>query len=93
LPALARTLALALLALAPEDIAHARLAVALPDVLSLAIIEAKLILVERTNRHFDGTLAVRQNNRFIRDDGAEVLLNRLFDALFMAVLVDDAFTL
>src|SRR5205085_257195 len=82
-----------LLALAPDHVAHARPPVALAHVFALAMIETKLIFVERTDRHFYAALAVRQNDRLVRDNRAEILADRLFDALLVPLLIDDAFAL
>src|SRR5205085_7441380 len=89
----ASALPLALLTLAPEHIADARLTVALSDVFALAIVVAKLVFVERADRHFDAALAVREDDRLVRDNRAEVLADRLFDALLVPFLIDDAFAL
>ena len=91
--AAALSLSLSLRLLARQHVAHARLAVALSHVFALAIIEAKLVLVERTNGNFHAALAVGQNDRFVGDDGAEVFADRIFDALLVPLLINDALAL
>ena len=81
------------LAFAPDHVANLRLAVAGADVFLLAVIEAELVLVERTDRHFDAALAVGKNDRFVRDDGAEILLDGVAHALLVALLIDLPFAL
>ena len=88
-----RTRALTGLTFAGNYVAHARLAIALSDVFVLAIVETKLVFIERAHRHSDRALAIREDDRFIRNDRTEVLADRFLDALFVALLVDDAFAL
>src|SRR5262249_43244254 len=83
----------ALLVLAADDVAHLGISVALADVFALAVIEAEFVLVERAHRHLDRPAAVREDDRFVRDDRAEILFDRFFDALLVAFLVNDAFLL
>src|SRR5215468_6046958 len=84
---------LPLLVLAPDDVANLGGAVALADVFALAVIEAEFVLVERAHRHLDRPAAVREDDRLVRDDRAEILFDRFFDALLVAFLVNDAFSL
>src|SRR5205085_200206 len=88
-----RALSFALLTLASDHVAHTRLTVALSNVFAFAIIVAKFVFVERTDRDFDAALAVRQDDRLVRDNRTEVLADRLFDALLVPLLIDDAFAL
>jgi hypothetical protein len=81
------------LLLAPDDVADLRVAVALRDVLLLAIVEPELVLVELADRNLHAALAIRQDERFVGDDRPEVLLDRLADALLVAILVDLPFAL
>src|SRR5215471_10485674 len=87
------TFSLAGLTLTPDDIADARLAVTLAHLFAFAIVVAKLVFIERAHRHSDGAFAVGKDDGFIRNDRAEIFTNGLFDALFMAVLIDDALAL
>src|SRR5207249_1312976 len=80
--------ALAPLTLAAEDVADFRGSVALRDVLLLAIVVAELVLLERADRHLDAPFAIREDDRLVRDDRAEVLLDRLADTLLVPLLVD-----
>ena len=64
-----------------------------PDVFLFAVIEAKLVFVERADRDFDGALAVGKDDRLVRDDRTEVLLDRFADAFLVAILIDLAFAL
>ena len=84
---------LARLPLARDDVADARLAVAGADVLLLAVVEAELVLVERADGDFDRAAPVREDDRLVRDDGAEVLADGVLDALLVPLLVDDALAL
>src|SRR5262249_43730056 len=79
---------LALPLLAADHVAVLRVALALRDVPLLAVVEAELVLVERADRHLHLPLAVRHDDRLVRDDRAEVLLDRVADTLAVALLVD-----
>src|SRR6185369_8374094 len=79
--------------LAYDDVADARLAVALSDVFALLIVEAKLVFVECFDRNFDGALAVGEDDSFVRDDRAEVLADGFLYTILVALLIDDAFAL
>src|SRR5205085_11177591 len=81
------------LPLARDNVADAGLAVALPDVLALPVVEAELVLVERADGDFDAALAVRKNDRLVRDNRAEVLADGVLHALLVPLLVNDALAL
>ena len=90
---LSGALPLSLLIFTRDHIADFGVAIALPDVFALAVIESELVFVQRAHRHFDLLPPVRQDDRFVRDDRAEIFADRFLDALFVAILVDDAFAL
>src|SRR5262249_15328029 len=90
---LSRSLPTARTALAADDVADARLAVALAHVLAFLVVETKLVFVERFDRDFDGALAVGKDNGFVGNDRSEVFANRFFHAILMTLLIDDALAL
>ena len=81
------------LTLASYYVADFGVAVSGGDVLFLAIVKTKLVLVKRADRHFDNPLAVGEDDRLVGDDRAEVLFYRLADSLLMAILIDLTFAL
>ena len=76
-----------------DDVADLGAAVALAYVLALVVVETKLVFIQRPHRHFHLLASARKNDRFIRDDGAEILADSVLDALLMALLINDAFAL
>src|SRR5262245_17698788 len=61
--------------------------------LFLSVIESELVFVERADRDLDHAPAIREYDRLIRDDRAQVFLNSLADPLAVAFLVYLAFAL
>ena len=84
---------LALLIFTANHIADFGFAVALAYVFAFAEIEPEFVFVQRAHRHFDGFAPVRQDDGFVGNNRAEVFANRFLDALFVAILVNDAFAL
>ena len=90
---IAASRSLPLLSFTGNHIADFGFAVACANLFFLAIIKAKFIFIKRANRHFDDTFAVRKNDGFIRDNRTQILLNCLFDAFFMTLLIYLTFAL
>src|SRR5207302_6904694 len=79
--------------LVPDHIADVCVTITGADVFFLAVVEPELIFVQRANWNFDYAFAIREDDRFIGNDRAKVLLDRVADPLLVAVLVDLTFTL
>src|SRR5436853_1975106 len=75
-------------AFASDDITDFCVSLAGAYMLLLAIIESEFVLVPTANRHLHDASAVGKNYRFIRDNGAEVLLDRFTHSLLVTLLID-----
>ena len=91
--ALPGALPLTWLIFAGNDVADFGFAVALAYVFELAVVETEFVFIQRAHRHFDGFAPIRQDDGFVGNNRAEVFTNRFLDALFVAILVNDAFAL
>src|SRR6185503_12624703 len=79
--------------LTSDYITDASFAIALANVLCLLVIETELVFVESFDGNFDGALAVREDDGFVRDDRSEVLADSFLYAILVALLIDDALAL
>jgi hypothetical protein len=64
-----------------------------PTCFAFWMIKAKLVFVESFDRDFDGALAVREDDGFVRDDRSEVLADCFLYAILVTLLIDDALAL
>src|SRR5262249_40607901 len=78
---------LAGLALTCDYIANLGASISGAPLLLLAIVEAKLVFIERADRDFHYALAVGKNDRFIGNNGTEILFYRIADSLFVTFLI------
>src|SRR5262249_2262317 len=76
------------LAVTPDHIADFGISVAAADVFLFSIVEPKLIFIERTDRNFYDSFPIGEDDRFIRDDRAEILLYCLAHTVFVSILID-----
>src|SRR5262249_24528417 len=75
------------LALTGDYIANLGASISGAHLLLLAIVEAQLVFIERADRDFHYALAVGKNDRFIGNNGTEILFYRIADSLFVTFLI------
>ena len=92
-PARSLTWSLPGLAFVPDDIANLGIAVAGAYVLLFAVVKPELVFIKRANRDLNNALAVREDDRLVGDDRAQILLDRISNSLFVAILIDLTFAL